>query len=69
MLFKKYISLNKNAEETEKAVEGQEPEKKEESAIQQPAPEAPETVTCKICKKELDKKRVVKNKYVCYECG
>lgn len=69
MLFKKYISLNKNAEETEKAVEGQEPEKKEESVVQQPAPEAPETVTCKICKKELDKKRVVKNKYVCYECG
>ena len=69
MLFKKYISLNKNAEETEKAVEGQEPEKKEESVIQQPAPEVLETVTCKICKKELDKKRVVKNKYVCYECG
>lgn len=69
MLFKKYISLNKSAEETEKAVEGQEPEKKEESVIQQPAPEVPETVTCKICKKELDKKRVVKNKYVCYECG
>ena len=61
--------MNKNAEETEKAVEGQEPEKKEESVIQQPAPEVPETVTCKICKKELDKKRVVKNKYVCYECG
>ena len=69
MLFKKYISLNKSAEETEKAVEGQESEKKEESVIQQPAPEVPETVTCKICKKELDKKRVVKNKYVCYECG
>ena len=69
MLFKKYISLNKNAEETEKAVEGQEPEKKEEIVVQQPAPEVPETVTCKICKKELDKKRVVKNKYVCYECG
>ena len=69
MLFKKYISLNKNAEETEKAVEGQEPEKKEESVVQQPAPEVPETVTCKICKKELDKKRAVKNKYVCYECG
>ena len=61
--------MNKNAEETEKAVEGQEPEKKEESVVQQPAPEVPETVTCKICKKELDKKRVVKNKYVCYECG
>lgn len=28
-----------------------------------------ETVTCKICKKELDKQRVIKNKYVCYECG
>ena len=69
MLFKKYISLNKNAEETEKAVEGQDAEKKEERVVQQPAPEVPETVTCKICKKELDKKRVVKNKYVCYECG
>lgn len=56
MLFKKYISLNKNAEETEKAVEGQEPEKKEESVVQQPAPEVPETVTCKVCKKELDKR-------------
>ena len=69
MLFKKYISLNKNAEETEKAVEGQEPEKKEESVVQQPAPEVLETVTFKICKKELDKKRVVKSNYVCYECG
>ena len=29
----------------------------------------PETVVCKNCKRELDKKRVVKNKYVCYECG
>ena len=28
-----------------------------------------ETITCKKCKKELDKSRVVKNKYVCYECG
>ena len=28
----------------------------------------PETVVCKNCKRELDKKRV-KNKYVCYECG
>lgn len=27
------------------------------------------TITCKKCKKELDKSRVVKNKYVCYECG
>ena len=44
MLFKKYISLNKNAEETEKAVEGQEPEKKEESVVQQPAPEVPDNV-------------------------
>ncbi len=29
----------------------------------------PETVVCKNCKRELDKQRVVKNKYVCYECG
>ena len=29
----------------------------------------PETVVCKNCKRELDKKRVVKIKYVCYECG
>jgi acetyl-CoA carboxylase carboxyl transferase subunit beta len=28
-----------------------------------------ETITCKHCKKELDKDRVKQNKYVCYECG
>lgn len=31
--------------------------------------QAVDTITCKKCKKELDKNRVVKNKYVCYECG
>ncbi|MDD6481611.1 MAG: acetyl-CoA carboxylase carboxyltransferase subunit alpha [Lachnospiraceae bacterium] len=55
MLFKKYIPLNKK-----------EPESPAPQTAETPVVE---TVTCKSCKKELDKKRVVKNKYVCYECG
>ena len=55
MLFKKYIPLNKK-----------EPESPAPQTVETPVVE---TVTCKSCKKELDKKRVVKNKYVCYECG
>jgi len=57
MIFKKYIPLNKKTEE------------KEAQSAEQPVQEVVETVTCKACKKELDKKRVAKNKYVCYECG
>ena len=29
----------------------------------------PETVKCPKCGAELDKQRVVKAKYICYECG
>lgn len=60
---KKYIKVNHN-EEPEKT---QEEEPKQEEAKE--AAPVVETVTCKICKKELDKQRVIKNKYVCYECG
>ena len=70
MLFnKKYVKLGHKSEKTEEKTKTE--EKPDESApAAEPAP-APvvETVTCKNCKKELDKKRVVKNKYVCYECG
>ena len=73
MLFKKYISLNKKEEKTAgngESEQGQTAGKKTEQSVEnQPAPEPVETVVCKKCKKELDKKRVVKNKYVCYECG
>ena len=60
---KKYIKVNHN-EEPEKT---QAEEPKQEEAKE--AVPVVETVTCKICKKELDKQRVIKNKYVCYECG
>ena len=60
---KKYIKVNHN-EETEKT-QAEEPKQEE---VKETAPVV-ETVTCKICKKELDKQRVIKNKYVCYECG
>lgn len=46
--------------------------KTEEQEVQnegQQVEEPIELITCKSCKKELEKKRVVKNKYVCYECG
>ena len=59
LLSKKYIPLKKKKAEQEPVAEEQ---------VQQ-QPEVIETVVCKSCKKELDKKRVVKNKYVCYECG
>ena len=43
---------------------------KAESEAQNVAEEPkPETVTCPKCGKELDKARVVKDKYICYECG
>ena len=60
---KKYIKVNHN-EEPEKT-QAEEPKQEE---AKETAPVV-ETVTCKICKKELDKQRVIKNKYVCYECG
>lgn len=60
---KKYIKVNHN-EEPEKT-QAEEPKQEE---VKEAAPVV-ETVTCKICKKELDKQRVIKNKYVCYECG
>ncbi|MCM1105467.1 MAG: acetyl-CoA carboxylase carboxyltransferase subunit alpha [Blautia sp.] len=39
------------------------------AASNQQAAEAAETIVCPSCKRELDKKLVVKKKYVCYECG
>ncbi|MCM1282923.1 MAG: acetyl-CoA carboxylase carboxyltransferase subunit alpha [Muribaculaceae bacterium] len=39
------------------------------AASNQQAAEAVETIVCPSCKRELDKKLVVKKKYVCYECG
>ena len=60
---KKYIKVNHN-EEPEKT-QAEEPKQEE---AKETAPVV-ETVTCKICKKELDKQRIIKNKYVCYECG
>ena len=56
MLFKKNIKTEPAQESTQ-------------TQTQTVEPVQPETVVCKNCKRELDKKRVVKNKYVCYECG
>lgn len=61
LLSKKYIPLKKRKSEQELLAE--------EQVQQQPEAEVIETVVCKNCKTGLDKKRVVKNKYVCYECG
>ena len=73
MLFKKYITLSNREEETQEAdetlKEAAERKAGNEAAANQPVPEPVETIVCKKCKRELDKKRVVKNKYVCYECG
>ena len=53
MLFKKYISLNKNAEETEKAVEGQEPEK----TVTAPGRDSGKTGRASVLEKLSDAKR------------
>ncbi|MCI7321789.1 MAG: acetyl-CoA carboxylase carboxyltransferase subunit alpha [Lachnospiraceae bacterium] len=69
MLFKKYIKLNSKEEETAEENGAVQENPQETAAANQPVPEPVEMVVCKKCKRELDKKRVVKNKYVCYECG
>ncbi len=72
----KFIKLVKNEKQQEEFLRQADAEKGEKagnnggtSLENQPAPEPVETVKCKACGKELDKKRVVKDKYVCYECG
>lgn len=39
------------------------------TAAEVTVPEAVQLVTCPVCKKELKRDDVVKEKYVCYECG
>lgn len=72
----KFIKLVKNEKQQEEFLRQADAEKEEKAENNggaplenQPAPEPVETVKCKACGKELDKKRVVKDKYVCYECG
>ena len=52
---KKYATLNKTKEAESKK------EAVKDAAL--------EMLTCPSCGKELFKQRVVKGKYVCYECG
>ncbi len=64
----KFVKLVKNEKHQEEPV--QQAEFTEQKPLEnQPAPEPAETIKCPSCGKELDKKRVVKDKYVCYECG
>ncbi|MBQ2283397.1 MAG: acetyl-CoA carboxylase carboxyltransferase subunit beta [Agathobacter sp.] len=56
---KKYATVNKSKESAEVKTAGKETAKDS----------APEMLTCPSCGKELFKQRVVKGKYVCYECG
>lgn len=73
MFNKKYIKIGRKNEETavteEKAAAEQVQTTESSAADNQPAPEVVETIVCPNCKKELVKKTVVKQKYVCYECG
>jgi acetyl-CoA carboxylase carboxyl transferase subunit beta len=61
------MKLFKRNKKTEAPVDVKETAAAEQEVVQEPV--VPETVTCKQCKKEVDKERVKKNKYVCYECG
>jgi acetyl-CoA carboxylase carboxyl transferase subunit beta len=59
------LFIKKKAKNVEQAAE------LEREKVAAPVPEEikPETVTCTKCGAELDKQRVVKAKYICYECG
>lgn len=57
------LFIKKKAKDAEKA-------KKEQSqSVTDAVEQKPATVTCPKCGAELDKQRVVKDKYICYECG
>ena len=67
-LFKKkfvQVKLQSGMENGE-AKQGLEKGQKVEST---PRPEAPATIVCPACGREINKKTAEKNKYVCYECG
>jgi acetyl-CoA carboxylase carboxyl transferase subunit beta len=59
------LFIKKKAKNVEQAAE------LEREKVAAPVPEEikPDTVTCTKCGAELDKQRVVKAKYICYECG
>ncbi len=64
------LFIKKKAKDAELAKAKEAARLKAESEAQNAAEEPkPETVTCPKCGKELDKARVVKDKYICYECG
>lgn len=64
------LFIKKKAKDAELAKAKEAARLKAESEAQNIAEEPkPETVTCPKCGKELDKARVVKDKYICYECG
>ena len=64
------LFIKKKAKDAELAKAKEAARLKAESEAQNVTEEPkPETVTCPKCGKELDKARVVKDKYICYECG
>lgn len=64
------LFIKKKAKDAELAKAKEAARLKAESEAQNVAEEPkPETGTCPKCGKELDKARVVKDKYICYECG
>ena len=64
------LFIKKKAKDAELAKAKEAARLKAESEASNVAEEPkPETVTCPKCGKELDKERVVKDKYICYECG
>lgn len=64
------LFIKKKAKDAELAKAKEAARLKAESETSNVAEEPkPETVTCPKCGKELDKARVVKDKYICYECG
>ena len=66
----KFMKLVRNEKSQEEFVRQVEARMEESPAVKnQPAPEKPETIKCPACGRELIRKIVVKNRYICYECG
>ena len=43
--------------------------KRKNAPVKEKETENPNLIVCPSCKNDLDKSKVVENKYVCYECG
>lgn len=66
---KSFIPIKNKENKTEEKQEDIQADKQEEVKTPERKTDVPEIISCPACKRDLIKADVVKNKYVCYECG